>query len=126
MDEGCGGLGSGLHRMNAGMATVFTHDMLAWNDVRWRFVESQLKQGLRAEQIDGGRDVNAWLRLDEDSDSMPRHGDTSKWWSGRAELAIAVGQRPGWHEVQRLPWFSWATGREHHLLVLERDLDGRT
>ncbi len=93
------------------------HGGATWN--------SQLKQGMLAEQIDGGRDVNAWLRLNEDEDSMPREGDASRWWSGRAVLCIAAGERPGWHEVKKLPWQSWATGRQHHLLVLERDLDRR-
>jgi hypothetical protein len=104
------------------MSLAFTHDMLAWNDVRWRFVNEQLASGVKAESIDGGRDVNAWLRLDEDPNTSARTGDTSKWWSGRATIAIAIGNRPGWHEVQRLPWFAWATGgTTHHLLVLERD-----
>ena len=107
--------------LHMGIAIVFTHDMLAWNDARWRFVNAQLNAGLPAEKIDAGRDVNAWLRLDEDSDSLPRDGDTSKWWSGRSTVALAVGRRPGWHEVDRLPWNAWATGRIHHLLVLELD-----
>ncbi len=107
--------------LNVGISVVFTHDMLAWNDTRWRFVNAQLAAGLPAEQLDAGRDVNAWLRLDEDADTLPRKGDASKWWSGRANIALAVGQRPGWHEVDRLPWNAWATGREHHLVVLERN-----
>lgn len=105
---------------NAGMSLVFTHDMLAWNDVRWRFVEGQLAAGVPADQLDGGRDVNAWLRMDEDPDTRPRAGDDSPWWSGRASLALAVGDRPGWHRTQRLPWHAWATGRTHYLLVLQR------
>ena len=107
--------------LHLGMSIVFTHDMLAWNDTRWRFVNGELAAGLPAEKIDGGRDVNAWLRLDEDANTLPRQGDTSAWWSGKATIALAVGQRPGWHEVTRLPWKSWATGRTHHLLVLERN-----
>ena len=106
---------------NGGISVVFTHDMLTWNDVRWQFVNTQLAAGVPAERMDAGRDVNAWLRLDEDVDSMPRLGDTSKWWSGEASIALAVGYRPGWHETDRLPWSAWATGRIHHLLVLERD-----
>ncbi len=107
--------------LHLGISVVFAHDMLAWNDTRWRFVNDQLAAGTLAEKLDAGRDVNAWLRLDEDPDSLPRNGDTSKWWSGRATIALSVGQRPGWHEVDRLPWNAWATGREHHLLVLERN-----
>jgi hypothetical protein len=106
--------------LHFGVSVVFTHDMLTWNDVRWKFVNAKLASGMPAERIDAGRDVNAWLRLDEDADSMPRLGDTGPWWSGRATIALAVGQRPGWHEIDRLPWSAWATCREHHLLVLER------
>jgi hypothetical protein len=87
---------------------------------RWQYVNSQLAAGMRADAIDGGRDVNAWLRLDEDANSMPREGDTSPWWSGRATRALAVGHRPGWHEIDRLTWSAWATGRKHDLLILER------
>lgn len=108
--------------LNGAMSLAFTHDMLTWNDVRWRFVNEQLASGVKAESIDGGRDVNAWLRLEEDPNTSARTGDTSKWWSGRATIAIAIGSRPGWHEVQKLPWVAWATGgTTHHLRVLERD-----
>jgi hypothetical protein len=110
--------------LNVGISTAFTHDMLAWNNVRWQYVNTQLANGVRAEAIDGGRDVNAWLRLDEDVNSMPREGDTTPWWSGRSIRALAVGARPGWHEIDRLPWTSWATGREHYLLVLQREVIG--
>ncbi len=102
------------------MSTVFTHDMLAWNNARWVCVNDMLDTGMQPVEIDGGRDVNAWLRLDEDPNSMPRQGDSSKWWSGAAKLAISVGERPGWQEVKRLPWNSWATGRVHFLLVLSK------
>lgn len=110
----------GCMLLNSGMSLVFTHDMLAWNNLRWQYIHSQLAAGMRADEIDGGRDVNAWLRLDEDPDSMPREGDTSAWWSGRATRAMAVGKRPGWREVDRIAWSAWATGRKHHLLILER------
>ena len=105
------------------MSVVFTHDMLAWNNARWKYVTAQLASGVPADAIDGGRDVNAWLRMDEDPNTYARSGDTSAWWSGRASLALAVGDRPGWHAVERLPWPAWATGRTHHLLVLRRNAD---
>lgn len=108
--------------LNGAMSLVFTHDMLAWNDARWHFVNEFLASGAQPDSIDGGRDVNAWLRLDEDPNTHPRPGDRSKWWSGRATMAISVGSRPGWHEVKTLPWIAWATGGStHSLLVLERD-----
>lgn len=108
--------------LHAAMSIAFTHDMLAWNNARWQFINAKLASGVKAEAIDGGRDVNAWLRLDEDFNTSARSGDTSKWWSGRATVAIAVGNRPGWHKVGSLPWIAWATGGStHHLLVLERD-----
>ncbi len=106
---------------SAGISTLFTHDMLAWNNARWQYINSQLASGMPAYAIDGGRDVNAWLRLDEDTNSTPRAGDTSLWWSGRATRSLAVAGRPGWHEIDRLSWSAWATGRVHYLLVLERD-----
>ena len=103
---------------NLAMSVVFTHDMLAWNHARWSWVNRCLDSGLSARQIDGGRDVNAWLRLDEDLDSSARPGDSSLWWSGFATVAVAVGPRPGWETVDRLPWPSWATGKTHELLIL--------
>jgi hypothetical protein len=108
---------------NMTMSVVFTHDMLAWNHARWNYVNAQLAAGVRSDAIDGGRDVNAWLRMDEDPDTHARSGDLSPWWSGRARIALAIGSRPGWHVVDRLPWQAWATARTHRLLVLERDTD---
>lgn len=102
------------------MSVVFTHDMLAWNNARWTWVNSRLNAGMKPHEIDGGRDVNAWLRLDEDPNSSARPGDTSRWWSGFATWAVAVGPRPGWEIADRLPWSSWATGKTHELLVLKR------
>ena len=104
-----------------GMSSMFTHDMLAWNNARWFYIHTQLQRGMKPDEIDGGRDVNAWFRLDEDRNTNSRKGDTSRWWSGRSLRSLAVGERPGWHEVDRIPWFSWATGQEHYLLVLDRD-----
>lgn len=102
------------------MSTVFVHDMLAWNNVRWQFVSNHLTAGHAPETIDAGRDVNAWLRMDEDPDTSARNGDESRWWSGRAVICIASGPRPGWQLRSQLPWQSWATGQTHYLLVLQR------
>ncbi|MCC6511959.1 MAG: glycosyltransferase family 39 protein [Pirellulaceae bacterium] len=107
--------------VNLAGATIFTHDMLAWNNARWQFVNAHLAAGHSADSIDAGRDVNAWLRMDEDPRTSARPGDSSPWWSGRASLAIASGPRPGWHTYSQLPWPAWATGQTHHLLVLAPD-----
>ncbi|MBI2480782.1 MAG: hypothetical protein HYV60_19790 [Planctomycetia bacterium] len=103
-----------------GVTCVFSHDFLVWNQVRWRQVQTWLDSGLQPHDFDGGRDVNAWLRSAEDPETRNRPGDRSPWWSGHARLALAIGPRPGWEEVGRLPWRAWATGREHHILVLRR------
>ncbi len=104
-----------------GMSTVYVHDMLAWNNARWQYVQQHLAAGRSAQTIDAGRDVNAWLRMDEDPDTSARPGDNSRWWSGHAIICIATGPRPGWHVHERLPWQSWATGQTHFLLVLKAD-----
>ncbi|HIF00852.1 MAG TPA: hypothetical protein EYG03_31285 [Planctomycetes bacterium] len=106
----------GLYAFNV----VYTHDLLTWNDVRWRQVQSWRNAGLQPSEFDGGRDVNAWLRLAEDRNSHDRPGDTSPWWSGSARLCITVGPRHGWEEHAMLKWHSWATGRDHHLYVLRK------
>ena len=101
------------------LSVVFTHDFLLWNQTRWKQVESWVSDGRVGEEFDGGRDVNAWFRSAEDPRTMARPGDTSPWWSGRAHLALSIGPRQGWHEIDRLSWRSWATGRDHEILVLE-------
>ncbi len=106
--------------LNYGMSVVFTHDMLAWNDARWRYVRSTITDSFPAQSLDAGRDVNAWYRMDEDPDTMPREGDTQPWWSGLATTSIATGDRPGWKISGRLPWYSWATCKVHHLFILEK------
>lgn len=107
------------------MSTIFVHDMLAWNATRWTYVQQHLADGHAAQTIDAGRDVNAWLRMDEDPDTSARPGDTSRWWSGHAMVCIASGPRPGWQLLEQLPWHSWATGQTHYLFVLQRSLDTR-
>ena len=109
------------------MSIVFTHDLLAWNNARWSYVTAQLSAGVQPRQIDGGRDVNAWLRMREDPETNARLGDSSNWWSGFAEQCVAVGPRQGWVEVHQLPWHSWATLQTQHLHVLKREsLENKT
>ena len=99
---------------------VYVHDLLTWNNLRWQQVQTWLDSGLQPSEFDGGRDVNAWLRLAEDPHSHNRPGDTSNWWNGSAQRCITVGPRPGWNDTDRLTWHSWATGREHYLSVLTK------
>lgn len=106
---------------HAGISVAFTHDMLAWNSARWDYLNAYLASGSLASSIDAGRDANAWLRMDEDVDTHARQGDDSKWWSGKAKLCLAVGDRKGWEVIHSIPWSAWATGgTTHHIRVLQR------
>ncbi|MFO1064568.1 MAG: methyltransferase domain-containing protein [Pirellulales bacterium] len=77
---------------------VMIHDHWSWNHARWQQIDRWVQQGYAPESFDGGRDVNAWLRLDEDPHTHPRPGDSSPWWSGRGKWRsqpdrVQVGQR---------------------------------
>lgn len=102
------------------LSVVLVRDFLTWNQLRWQQVERWLADGMLPEEIDGGRDINAWYRSAEDYATLPRPGDTSTWWSGRAKVALAIGPREGWIETGRLKWTAWATGREHEILLLRK------
>lgn len=104
-----------------GLSVVFARDFLVWNQLRWKQVESWLAEGIKPEEIDGGRDINAWYRSAEDYATMPRPGDTTSWWSGRARLALSIGPRNGWTEIGRLRWRAWATAGEHEILMLRKE-----
>ncbi len=112
--------GIGILTLFFGVSTIFTHDSLAWNNARWQYVQERIANGIKPEEIDAGRDVNAWFRMAEDPDTFSRDGDHSAWWSGRAHLSIATGPRLGWYEVDRIPWFAWATMQQHDLIVLKK------
>ncbi len=99
---------------------VMVRDFLAWNQLRWQQVQSWLEEGLRPQDIDGGRDINAWYRSAEDPETMPRAGDNSQWWSGHAKVALSIGPRPGWQESGRLRWRAWMTAEEHEILLLRK------
>ncbi|MEZ6126529.1 MAG: hypothetical protein R3C49_25690 [Planctomycetaceae bacterium] len=103
------------------MSIVFVHDFLTWNQTRWAQTQQWLNDGLQAQDFDGGRDINAWYRSAEDTDTMAREGDSSGWWSGLATRALSIGPRDGWHQISELKWSAWATGREHSILILHRD-----
>ncbi len=100
---------------------VMVRDFLVWNQTRWIQFERWLADGYTPRDIDGGRDMNAWYRSAEDYETLPRPGDTSGWWSGHAKLAMSIGPRDGWTEISRLKWYSWATGAEHEILILQRN-----
>jgi hypothetical protein len=104
-----------------GFSMVMARDFLVWNRLRWEQVETWLETGLLPEEIDGGRDINAWYRSAEDYETMPREGDNSTWWSGRAHRALSIGPREGWEEVGQLHWRAWATGREHAIMLLRQE-----
>ncbi|WP_442510664.1 ArnT family glycosyltransferase [Novipirellula sp. SH528] len=108
------------------VSVVFVRDYLAWNQTRWQTFEALLDEGYLPEQIDGGRDMNAWYRSAEDVDTMPREGDTTSWWSGRAIIAMSIGPRDGWEEVDKIRWRAWATGREHFILLLRKTSEGKS
>ncbi len=102
------------------VSIVFARDFLVWNQTRWRQVDTWLAAGLQARDIDGGRDINAWLRSAEDYETRQRAGDRSAWWNGFAQVSMAIGPRDGWEETGRLKWRAWATGKEHEILLLRR------
>lgn len=102
------------------MTTVFLHDWLLWNRTRWLQAQQWLAEGRTPQEFDGGRDMNAWFRAREDSQTFPRRGDPSAWWSGHARLALASQPRDGWRVIDRLSWASWATLSDHQILVLQR------
>ncbi len=114
-------LTSGLSIAQLAMSIIFARDFLVWNQVRWQQVETWLSEGLKPEEIDGGRDINAWYRSAEDYETMPRQGDATQWWSGHAQMALAIGPREGWNEVGRLRWRAWATGGEHEIRLLSKE-----
>jgi len=100
---------------------VFTHDWLAFNDTRWSLVQQLRQEGFLPEQIDGGYEVNGWVRSREDPLTRPRPGgESARWWSEKAERFLAVGPRPGMVEVERATWTTWAAGRPVPVLVLKR------
>lgn len=105
------------------LSIVFVHDFLCWNGTCWKQAERWIASGLAPQDFDGGRSMNAWFRAAEDADTQPRPGDSSEWWSGYARFALASGPRAGWEVIDRLPWNSWATGQQHHVLVLQRISD---
>lgn len=114
------GMAMGLFALSA----VFAHDYQAWQRARWSIVRQWRAEGLPPQHIDGGYEVNGWFRSAEDHRTTPRPGDQPfGWWSGEAKRFIAVGPRDGMREIARATWRSWATGREHAVLGLEREPD---
>lgn len=117
-----GWVASGLLLLQLTLSVAFARDFLIWNQTRWKQVEAWLAEGLAAEEIDGGRDINAWLRSAEDYQTLPRPGDTTTWWNGRARVALAIGPRDDWKEIGRLKWRAWASGgNEHEIILLRRE-----
>lgn len=54
---------------------------LKWNQARWELADSVLKQGLPAEQIDGGYEWNGWNSYWSATNSGIKNGaETAPWW----------------------------------------------
>jgi hypothetical protein len=45
-------------------AVAGVHDYFRWNDARWRLVENALKNGVTAQTLEGGYEVNGWLQFE--------------------------------------------------------------
>jgi hypothetical protein len=101
-------------------AVAFSHDQLAFNEACWKLVERCRADGLTDDQIDGGYAINGWFRSAEDAATRPRPGDSTRWWSSRAQRFLAVGGRSGYIVLDSATWSSWATGGTHSVFTLER------
>jgi hypothetical protein len=83
------------------------HDTFAFNRARWAAVESLLAQGVAAEAIDGGREVNGWLSYRADR----TYRDAGPWWAEKARPVALLSLTP-----QQLRFKSMATFPFHRWL----------
>ncbi len=110
-----------LLMLELSFSVVLVRDFLTFNARRWQQYEAWLDEGYIPQDIDGGRDMNAWFRSFEDFDTRMRPGGTEAWWTSFSKVAMSIGPRPGWRETGRIRWDAWMDQQEHEILLLEKE-----
>lgn len=104
---------------------LFTHDYLAWNNARWRLFERAVAEsGFKADEVDGGYEINGWTRSGADPDTKAQPGAERLWTKANA-FRIAHVATSADTILDREGWSSWAlAGRRCQLLLLAPRVGG--
>lgn len=95
-----------------------TRDYLVWNQIRWNALMDLMKQGVKAEQIDGGFEFNGLYLYDPKYRKVP---EKSMWWVQGDEYLIAFGKTPGYHVIKEFRYSHCMPPGIGKVLVLRKD-----
>lgn len=105
------------------LSIVYTHDMLVFNEARWKLFERKLQDVQKPELIDGGYAVNGWYRSESDSDLGSSNEKSGVWWNRDAVYFLAIAPRDGMSVVDEEPWTNRSAWASRKILLLKKDDD---
>jgi Dolichyl-phosphate-mannose-protein mannosyltransferase len=91
--------------LTAAFDIAATHDLLTFNRARWTAVDALLGDGVPAEQIDGGYEVDRWLTYRP----PVTIAEINTWWNRRdaPEAIVSLGPMAGYETARRYPFARW-------------------
>ena len=91
--------------LTAAFDVTAVHDLLAFNRARWAAVDSLLGEGVAAEKIDGGYEVDRWLTYRP----PVTIAEINTWWNRRdaPEAIVSLGPVAGFEAARRYPFTRW-------------------
>ncbi len=112
------------------LLAVFTvtglHDYFAWNEVRWEMVNGIIKTGVPTEEIDGGFEVDGWLKFYETSargyvaQKRAPLVNCDFWYYCPRKYKISMNDVPGYERIKSSEVQTWLTSIPP-LLLLKRN-----
>lgn len=99
-----------------------THDLMAWNRLRWQVLDELMhSRALTPRDIDGGFEFNGYHLYDPAY--APVEGKSS-WWVDRDDYLIGFGPTPGFTIIEQHRFQSWLWMRPLPLVVLQKQIPG--
>jgi hypothetical protein len=91
--------------LTAAFDVAAAHDLLAFNRARWTAVDSLLGEGVAAEKIDGGYEVDRWLTYRP----PVTIAEINTWWNRRdaPEAIVSLGPMKGFEAARRYTFTRW-------------------
>jgi hypothetical protein len=106
--------------LGGAFSVAATHEYLSWNDARDRAVRALVAQGIPAEDIDGGFEVNGPLHFEAYRKRTGQLRDDTSFWLTDAPYRISFwpSRTPDCTTLARYPYWTWPGGGERAMYAL--------
>lgn len=91
------------------------HDYIAWNEARWKIIDSFTARKIDYDNVDGGFEYNGFFFYEE------RMSSESWWWVKDNEYLIAFGPVKGFDIYETVGYDRWLKFRKENIFLLKKN-----